>query len=469
MTEKAFTFPKDFKWGSAVWAQGTEGAFDEDQKSKTVFEEYALQNPSRMQQGIGPFHTLDWYNRYEDYISYMEELHLNSFRTSISWARLMPDGRNVNQKAVDYYTSMFKNMAQKNMDVWVVLYWFDMPLHFEKQGGFSNRDIIPLFKDYVSVCFELFSEYVDIWFVYNEPAVDIMLKYFNDRCYPNEINFNKAYQSMYNMVVAHAEVVKEFKRLNIDSCKIGSVLDIKPVYPRSFHEKDVEAAEIFSLLHDKSWLSSFIHGVFPEELKEFLRGLNALPRMEKHDEALLKENTIQVLGINHYFPVRVQAKQHLRNPEAPLQPESFFDYYDMPGRKMNKYRGWEMYPKAIYDVLIDIRDHYNNIECYITENGIGVQNEERFKNKEGVIQDDYRIDYVRDYLEQCYYAIQEGCQLKGYHMWSFIDLWSPTNQFLNRYGFVEFHPETRETRIKKSGHWFKDVIDQNGFKKRNSD
>lgn len=464
MSKRKLIFPEGFKWGSAVWAQGTEGAYDTDGKSLTVFEEYALKNPSRMQQGIGPFDTLDWYNKYEAYLDYMEKINLNSFRTSISWARLMPDGENVNQEAADFYRDMFKKMSEKNIKVWVVLYWFDMPLHLEKKGGFSNREIINPFKNYARECFNLFSEYVDVWFVYNEPGVDITFKYFDDRCYPNEVNFKKAYQTMYNMIIAHAAVVKEFKKLNIKGCQIGSVVDVKPVYPRSKNELDVKAARVFSILHDKPWLSSFIHGVFPEELKTLLEEVNALPNMEEGDEELLKENTMQVLGINHYFPVRVQAKQHLWNPEAPLKPEAFYDHYDMPGRRMNKYRGWEMYPEAIYDVLMNIRDNYNNIECYITENGMGVQREERFRNNDGVIEDDYRIEYVSDYLEQCYYGIQEGCNLKGYHMWSFIDLWSPTNQFLNCYGFVEFNPKTKETRLKKSAYWFKDVINQNGLK-----
>ena len=110
-----------------------------------------------------------------------------------------------------------------------------------------------------------------------------------------------------------------------------------------------------------------------------------------------------------------------------------------------------------------MKEKYGNPEMRITENGMGVQDEYRFRNHAGQIQDDYRIDYVKKHLIWAYQAIQDGANLKGYNMWSFIDLWSPSNQFKNCYGFYEYDLETGETKKKKSADWFKQVTLNNGF------
>lgn len=459
---KKLVFPKDFQWGAAVWAQGTEGAYLEDGKSLTVFEHYALTQPGRMQQGIGPFESLDWYHRYKEYISYMKELNFNSFRTSISWARLMPDGETVNEKAVEFYRDMFKEMRANGIKPWVVLYWFDMPLHLEDKGGFSNREVADLFVKYAVKCFELFHGDVEIFYLFNEPFVDVMIKYLEDVCYPNEVDMQKAYQSIYNMLVAHAKAVEQFKEMGIEDSKIGSVIDLKPCYPRSNNPLDIKAADYWYMFHDEVWMSTLLGGVFPQRLLNFFEEHNIPLVTQVEDGELFKKNTISVLGINHYFPQRVKARENAWNSEAPLKPGAFFEEHIMHGRKMNPYRGWEIFPEALYDTLMHIKKEYGDIECYITENGMGVQDESRFRSDDGVIQDDYRIEYVSGYLEQCHRAIQDGCNLKGYHMWSFIDLWSPSNQFLNCYGFVEFDPkEMKVVGIKKSGLWYKEVIKNN--------
>ena len=143
-------------------------------------------------------------------------------------------------------------------------------------------------------------------------------------------------------------------------------------------------------------------------------------------------------------------------------PEWFFDHYEMPGRKMNPYRGWEIYEKGIYDIMMNLKENYGNIESFVSENGMGVQDEGRFE-KDGMIHDDYRIDFIRGHLEWLHTAIEEGCQAKGYHLWTFMDNWSWMNAYKNRYGFYQVDLDTMERKPKKSAHWFKEVSTQNGF------
>ena len=144
-------------------------------------------------------------------------------------------------------------------------------------------------------------------------------------------------------------------------------------------------------------------------------------------------------------------------------PDMFFDNYEMPGRKMNPYRGWEIYEKGIYDICTNIRENYNNIPFYISENGMGVEGEEKYINENGVVEDDYRIEFIKDHLRWLHKGIQEGANCKGYHLWTFIDCWSWTNAYKNRYGLIALDLETQKRTIKKSGRWFKEVADNNGF------
>ncbi|WP_423231095.1 family 1 glycosylhydrolase [Clostridium magnum] len=185
---------------------------------------------------------------------------------------------------------------------------------------------------------------------------------------------------------------------------------------------------------------------------------------EKSEEAIKLQGSFDTLiGRNGSLKKCIQqAKASMPNPEGPRMPDNFFDNYEMPGRKMNVYRGWEIYEKETYDIAINLKENYGNIEWYISENGMGVQDEGRFI-KDGRIEDNYRVDFIRDHLIWLHKAIEEGCNVKGYHMWTFIDNWSWSNAYKNRYGFIQLDLKTQKRIIKKSGYWIKEVSENNGF------
>ena len=135
----------------------------------------------------------------------------------------------------------------------------------------------------------------------------------------------------------------------------------------------------------------------------------------------------------------------------------------MPGRRMNPYRGWEIYPEAMYDIAMNLKNNYNNIPWYISENGMGVEGEDRYKNEDGIIEDDYRIDFIKEHLEHLHRGIEEGSNCFGYHTWTPIDCWSWLNAYKNRYGYISVDLDTQKKTIKKSGRWIKEVTENNGF------
>lgn len=456
-----YSFPRNFLWGSAVWATGVEAAAFIDGKAPTVWDEHYRIDPDRFYNGVGPDQTVDFYHNYETMAQLAKDINHNSFRTSISWARLIPDGKTVNEKAVEFYRNEFKAFKQKGIFLNVTLYWFDMPLMYEKIGGFSNRDVIEHFVYYCEKCFELFDEYVDGWFIYNEPIMDILFKYQMKVCYPCETDLNKAFNSVYNMSVAHAMVVKKYKEKY--KKRIGSVLNQTIVYARSDDKDDLYAKKMYEVINYEAFEYPLLKGEISEDWLKLVKDCGVELDIRQEDLELIKENTIHYLGINNYFPARVMKQEEKDIPmNLTFNKSPFFAHYVWPERRFNKDRGWEIYPQAIYDLLMRNKKEYNNIEMIITENGIGIQNEERYI-KDGIINDDYRIEYIRDYLIKVNEAINDGANVIGYNVWSFIDLWSPTNQFKNCYGLYSFNPDTKEIKKKKSADWFKEVSKNNGF------
>ena len=162
------------------------------------------------------------------------------------------------------------------------------------------------------------------------------------------------------------------------------------------------------------------------------------------------------LGFNYYHPSRVQAPREKFDQKG--YPK-YADAYVWPEAKMNIYRGWEIYPKGIYDFGMKMKEEYPNLKFFISENGMGVEHEDRFRDKEGQIQDDYRIEFVKEHLEWILKAIQDGAKCMGYHYWGLIDNWSWNNAFKNRYGMVEVDlAGNYQRRWKKSAAWIQEVI-----------
>ncbi|MFM5687549.1 glycoside hydrolase family 1 protein, partial [Aeromonas caviae] len=216
--------------------------------------------------------------------------------------------------------------------------------------------------------------------------------------------------------------------------EIGIILNLSPTYPRSQDPADIAASRIADLLLNKSFLDPALKGSYDPELVALLEQYDLLPQIEEGDKALLAAGKVDILGINYYQPRRVKAKE-VAWQGVPRTPEDLFDYYEMPGRKMNPHRGWEIYEQGIYDILTDLRVNYGNLPCYISENGMGVEGEERFIGPEGRVEDDYRIQFIREHLEWLHRALEEGSACRGYHLWTFIDNWSWLNAYKNRYGF----------------------------------
>ncbi|MGX2945257.1 glycoside hydrolase family 1 protein [Enterococcus alishanensis] len=457
-------FPKNFWWGAATSGPQSEGRFHK--KHANIFDYHYQIEPEKFYNQVGPDTASNFYNDFANDLALMSSIGMNSLRTSIQWSRLIDDLElnTVNKDAVNFYNNVIDTMLTKGLTPVMNLHHFDLPVElYDKYGGWESKKVVDLYVGFATKCFELFGDRVKYWTTHNEPMVVVEGEYLFQFHYPNVVDGKKAVQVAYNLNLASAKAIAAFKKLNLTDAQIGTVLNLTPTYAASDKPEDLEAARIAELWNNKMFLEPAIFGHFPAELEALLEKDQVIWETSAEEAEIIKNNTIDFLGVNYYHPNRVKAPDVAPDSVGEWMPDRYYDNFDMPGRRVNLDRGWEIYPEAIYDIALNIKENYGNIPWYVSENGMGVSNEERFKNTDGVIQDDYRIDFLTEHLSYLHQGIEAGSNCFGYHMWTPIDCWSWLNAYKNRYGFISNNIHTQEKTIKKSGYWFKAVAERNGL------
>lgn len=460
------TFPKDFWWGAATSGPQSEGRFQK--KHANMFDHWYDIEPEVFYDRVGPDMASNFYNSYREDIALMKQTGLNSLRTSIQWTRLIKDleTNEVDPVGVAFYNNVIDEFLSQGIRPIFNLHHFDLPVElYHKYGGWESKKVVDLFVGFAEQCFALFGDRVKDWVTHNEPMVVVDGEYLFQFHYPKLVDGKKAVQVAYNLNLASAKVIAKFREMGQPQAggRIGTVLNLTPTYAASDAEADQEAARIAELWNNKMFLDPAIKGEFPVELLELLTKDGVLWQSTADELALIKENTVDFIGVNFYHPNRVKTPDIAPNSVGAWMPDRYYDAYQMPGRRMNIDKGWEIYPKAVYDIAINIRDNYGNLPWFVSENGMGVSREERFMDEKGQILDDYRIDFIKEHLQWLHKGIEEGSNCFGYHLWTPIDCWSWSNAYRNRYGLIANDIHTQIKTIKKSGEWFKTLAENNGF------
>lgn len=466
MVTKKINLPKEFLLGAAASAWQTEGWTGKNTENMNYIDGWYISTPELWHNGIGPKYACDLYNRYKEDSILMNKVGLDAYRTSIDWSRFIKNYETceVNEEAVKFYDNLIDEIKKNGVEPMLCLEHYELPLYlFKKYGGWNSKKVVDLYVKYAEQVFKYFGHKVKYWFTFNEPIVIQTRVYLDAVRWPFEQNTKKWMQWNYNKVLANAKVVKLFNEIGIKG-KIGCILNPEVTYPRSSAEHDKKAAYMYDLYFNRIFMDPMIKGEYPNELIEGLKNNNCMFEYTDEELEIVKNNTIKFLGMNLYYPYRVKARTTTWNNDIPFHPSRYYEIFDLPGKKINPYRGWEIYPKIIYDIGMRLKEEYGNIEWIVSENGMGVQNENQYKNENGQIQDDYRIEYISNHLYWTIKAIEDGSNCKGYMLWAFTDNVSPQNAFKNRYGLIEINLDDNLNRnIKKSGEWYKKIHDNRYF------
>ena len=465
MESTTIRIPNDFIMGAAASAWQTEGWTGKKETQDSYIDLWYKNNKHVWHNGYGPAIATDFYHRYQEDIGLMKEIGITHYRTSINWSRFLTDYENliVDEEYAVYMDNVINAQIENGVEPMICLEHYELPgLLFEKYGGWGSKHVVDLFVGYAEKVFDRYGDRVKHWFTFNEPIVVQTRVYLDAIRYPFEQNTKKWMQWNFNKALATAKVVRLFKQKEFKEkygAKIGVILNPEVTYPRSTAEHDREAARMYDLFYNRIFLDPSIKGEYPEELFELMEEHGIAFEATNEELQVIKENTVNYVGLNLYFPHRVKARTNAWNERTPFHPAYYYEMFELPGRKMNPFRGWEIYPQIMFDMAIRMKEEYGNIEWFIAENGMGVENEFRYKNDDQIIQDDYRIEFISDHLRWLLKAVEQGANCTGYMLWAFTDNVSPMNAFKNRYGLVEINLEqNRNRRMKKSAYWFSQII-----------
>lgn len=486
MIKEKNNFPKDFLWGGATAANQQEGGFQAGNKGLSVADVYSFDSSlpkenwgdlwknmtyKQIEEAKNPDSSLyfpkrignDFYHRYQEDIKLFAEMGFKSYRMSIAWTRIFPNGdeKTPNEEGLIFYDKVLDELLKYGIEPIVTLSHYEMPLHLVTEyGGWTNRKVIDFFVHYSKVLFERYKDKVTYWMTFNE-INSITRHPFTSIGVVEEGNENllqECMQSAHHQFVAGALATKWCHEIIPDS-KMGSMISYQMPIAYSCNPDDVQKS--IELQRETLFFSDVqVRGYYPSYTARWLNKLDVEIKMEEGDEEILRDNTSDYLSFSYYMSTAASA-----NPEKydKVQGNLLTNGVKNPYLQTSDW-GWQIDAKSLRVALNQLYDRYQ-IPLLIAENGLGAKDE---INEDGTINDEYRMNYLRDHIIQMKEAIKDGVELFGYTPWGCIDVVSAsTAQMSKRYGFiyVDLDDEGNGTknRLKKdSFYWYKKVIETNG-------
>lgn len=470
-------FPENFLWGGATAANQYEGAYNVDGKGLSVQDVTPKGGVPAKAGDHDPLITeqptpdnlklegIDFYHRYKEDIALFAEMGFKVYRTSIAWSRIFPNGDELepNEAGLQFYDDLFDELAKYGIEPLITLSHYETPLHLARQyNGWANRDLIDFYERYVRTVFTRYKDKVKYWLTFNEINSVLHAPFMSGGIATpfDELSKQDLYQAVHHELVASALATKIGHEINPDF-KIGCMVLAMPAYPMTPKPEDVLAAREFE---NQNYLFSDIHarGKYPAYINRFFKESGIEIQFAPGDKALLAENTVDFISFSYYMSV-----------VAAHDPENYSSGRgNLLGGIMNPHLassewGWQIDPVGLRLVLNSFYDRYQ-LPLFIVENGLGAKDVLVDGPNGPTVEDDYRIDYLKQHLQQVGEALEDGVELLGYTTWGCIDLVSAsTAEMSKRYGFIYVDRNddgsgTLARYKKKSFDWYKEVIASNG-------
>ncbi|MHC0441324.1 GH1 family beta-glucosidase [Flavobacterium sp. 3-210] len=436
-------FGEDFLWGVSTAAFQIEGAHDADGKGSSIWDVFTSQK-GKIKNGHHAVTACDFYNSYENDINLIKELNIPNFRFSISWPRIMPTGTHpVNQAGIDYYNKIIDSLLAQEIEPWVTLYHWDLPHALEVKGGWTNRESISWFSEYVEICAKHFGDRVKNWMVINEPSVFTGAGYFLGIHAPGKKGITNYLKAMHHVTMATAAGGK-ILRNRIPDANIGTTFSSTHIEPATTSQKDVEAAKRVDTLLNRTFIEPLLGLGYPQGDLPVLKKLN---NYIAPDDLKNIDFEFDFIGLQCY--TREVVKSSLIIPYIGAELIS--------AEKRNVIAtdmGWEVYPPALYHVLKRFNEYDGIKKIIITENGAAFPD----TVTNGKVYDIKRTHYIQDHLEQILKAKEDGLNVDGYFVWTLTDNFEWAEGYNARFGLIHVDFETQKRTIKNSGFWLKDFL-----------
>ncbi|MBC2147918.1 glycoside hydrolase family 1 protein [Listeria booriae] len=471
-------FPDGFLWGGAIAACQSEGAYDVDGRglSSSDIHKYDPQiNRAHIEQeGGGTLagikraaadvegyypkrYGIDFYHTYKEDLALLQELGLKTFRTSISWSRVFPNGDELepNEEGLAFYDRLIDEIIARGMEPIITMSHYDIPLHLVTEyGGFGNRACIDFFVRYAEVLLRRYKGKVKYWIVFNQVNLVPIVQFGSLGIYDDQAeNMEELmYQAVHNQFIA-AAITKKLGREIDPKAQIGTMLADCTFYPATCRPEDV------ILTMQRNRMQYFfsdvqLRGEYPGYAWKYFADNDIKIELAEGDEALLRDNVMDFLAVSYYSSKIVDASKNTMDPTSVEQN---------PFLKPTPWE-WRMDPLGFYNCLSQYWDRYQ-VPLLIGENGFGAIDT---VEADGAIYDDYRIDYYRQHIDMMQRCIEEGVEIIAYCAWGPIDIVSSSSaEMSKRYGFIyvdidDFGKGSRKRSKKASFDWYQQVIASNG-------
>ena len=432
-----------FSLGVSSAAFQIEGGWRADGKGESIWDRFLHQPGNGKATGDA---AADHYHRWEEDMALLREMGVDTYRFSISWPRVLPEGKGkLNEKGMDFYRRILDRLHSYGISPAVTLYHWDLPQKLQDRGGWANRDTAKYFQEYAEKMFDSFGDHVDTWITHNEPFVAAFMGYATGRFAPGHRDYVEALQAAHHLLLSHGLAVQAFRARSLKG-KIGITLSYFPARPATDSQADVLAARRDRESHLGWFADPVFKGWYPEMIWKHYGGKGlAMPDIAPEDMRLISL-PVDFLGMNYYRPSVIK-----NEPGGNWPCDNA--YVPNPTEKTEAVHFHQ--PEKLYEYLQFLHREYSPQEILITENGFSAY---EAPDRNGSVLDYNRIDYLYRHLEQCVRARESGVPIGGYYVWSFLDDLEWTGGYASRMGLVRVDYDTMKRIPKESARWYQRVI-----------
>ncbi len=429
-------FPPGFRFGAATAAYQIEGAVHDDGRGESIWDTFC-RIPGAIDNGDTGDVACDHYHRWREDLDLMAALGLESYRFSISWPRVQPDGAGaLNPAGVHFYRRLVEGLLERGIEPVATLYHWDLPQALQDAGGWASRDTAERFAAYAQHMARELGDLVTTWITHNEPWVVTFPGHAQGRFAPGLRDWPTALAVAHHLLLSHGLAVQALPG------NVGITLNLSPVAPAG--PGDEEAARLYDGHLNRWFLDPVLRGAYPQDvLAVFERALGPIEAIRAGDLEVISR-PIDFLGVNYYFPSRARVDEDA----APLGV-SF-----VPGPEPWTAMGWEVEPEGLHDLLVRLHRDYG-VPIAITENGAAYDDPPAV---DGMVEDPERVAYLRGHLDAVARAIGDGVDVRRYFAWSLMDNFEWSRGYAKRFGIVHVDYETLKRTLKRSGQWYGELI-----------
>ena len=437
MSGLASRFPDHFLWGAATAAYQIEGAWDAEGKGESIWDVFC-RVPGAIETGETGQTACDHYRRWKEDVRLLAELGLNAYRFSVSWPRVLPEGKGaVNERGLDFYDRLVDALLARGIRPFVTLYHWDLPQALQERGGWGSADAVGWFADYAAVVARRLGDRVHDWITINEPEVVAFAGHAHGVHAPGRRDWSLALRVAHGLLLAHAHGAAAV-RATAREPSVGIALNLSPCESAGDAPGDVDAATRLDGYLNRWFLDPLYGRGYPSDLVEWYGDLLDV-------EAGPPDGGLDFLGVNYYSRRLVRA-----GGGGPLRLEQV-----TPADSELTAMGWEVFPEGLRRLLERLDDDYSPAAIYVTENGAAFDDA---PGRDGRVEDEHRRRYLAAHLSAAAAALESEVPLRGYFVWSLLDNFEWAHGTSKRFGLVRIDYETQRRTIKTSGEWYRALV-----------